>query len=150
MTSKVLAGTALALMTAFPASAEGLVSKPSPYPVAETVDRLVTVVEGAGARVIARLDHQKNAASINAALRPTQVLIFGNPKLGTPVMQMAQTAGIDLPQRVVVLEDESGNVVLNYYSAEHLAALHGLDPTAPEIQKINAALGKLTDAALAP
>lgn len=150
MTSKILPAAALAVAAAMPAGATGLVSKSSPYPVAETVDRLVAVVEGAGAKVIARLDHQKNAASIDQVLRPTQVLIFGNPKLGTPVMQMAQTAGIDLPQRVVVLEDEAGNVVLNYYPAEHLAALHGLDPKSKEIQTINGALGKLTDAAVAP
>ena len=150
MTSRIIATAALALTAASMAHAEGMITKPSPYPVAETVDRLITVVEGAGAKVIARLDHQKNAASIDEALRPTQVLIFGNPKLGTPIMQMAQTAGIDLPQRVVVLEDEDGNVLLNYYAADHLAKLHGLDPALPAIQKINGALDKLTDAALAP
>ncbi|MFC7657520.1 DUF302 domain-containing protein [Pseudonocardia benzenivorans] len=78
---------------------DGLTAVPSPYPVAETVDRLAAAVEAAGLTVLARIDHAAAAASAGLPLRPTVLLLFGRPQGGTPLMQEHQTAGIDLPSR---------------------------------------------------
>ncbi|GAB5467866.1 MAG: DUF302 domain-containing protein [Rhodospirillales bacterium] len=128
--------------------AADLVRKTSPHSVQVTVDRLASAVQGAGATVFARIDHAAGAQSVGSELRPTEVLIFGNPKLGTPAMQMAQSAGLDLPLRVVVFQEEDGTVVLAYHPASDLAADHGLPADAPVLGKMNGALSKLTDKAV--
>ena len=79
------------------AAAEGLVRIASPFTVAETLDRLAAAVREHGGTVFARIDHAAAAADVGLAMRPTQVLVFGNPKVGTPVMQAAPTLAIDLP-----------------------------------------------------
>jgi len=86
------------------ASASDLITKTSPHSVSETIDRLTAAVEKAGAKVFARVDHAKGAMTVDMELRPTEMLMFGNPKLGTPALQAAQTIGLDLPLRVVAYE----------------------------------------------
>ncbi|MEQ8654472.1 MAG: DUF302 domain-containing protein [Kiloniellales bacterium] len=143
-------GTALLLtMVTTTLQAADLVRKTSPHSVQVTVDRLASAVEGAGAKVFARIDHAAGAQAVGAELRPTEVLIFGNPKLGTPAMQLSQSAGLDLPLRVVVFEDADGTVVLAYHPPETLAADHGIPADAPVLGKMTGALGKLTDKAVA-
>jgi uncharacterized protein (DUF302 family) len=131
------------------AKAADLITVPSPHSVSITMDRLETAVTGAGATVFARIDHEAGAAKVDATLRPTEVLIFGNPALGTPAMQDAQTAGLDLPLRVLAFETESGEVFLAYHPPVSLAETHGFDPAAPYVAKMTGALGKLTSAATA-
>jgi uncharacterized protein (DUF302 family) len=104
----------------------GLVSVESRFGVADTIDRLVTTVTGAGLRVFARIDHAAGAHEVGAALRPTELLIFGHPKGGTPLMQDHQLAGIDLPIKALAWEDEEGKVWLSYNDAQWLAERHGL------------------------
>ncbi len=104
----------------------GLVSIESRFGVAETIDRLVAAVTGAGLRVFARIDHAAGAREVGAALRPTELLIFGHPKGGTPLMQDRQTAGIDLPLKALAWEDEQGKVWLSYNDVRWLAERHGL------------------------
>ena len=99
---KAIALAAGVVMAAMPALAQDLVAKVSPHDVPTTMDRLESAVEAAGAEVFARVDHAAGAEKAEMELRPTQLLIFGNPKLGTPAMQDAQTAGLDLPMRVLV------------------------------------------------
>ena len=130
------------------AEAGELVSKPSPHSVGETIDRLEAAVEAAGAKVFARVDHAAAAQSVGSALRPTQMLMFGNPKLGTPAIVAAQTAGLDLPLRVLAYEDESGQVMLAYHPPGDLASLHGVPADAEVLGAMTGALGKLTDAAV--
>lgn len=142
----VVAALILIGLTAGPALA-GMVQKPSAHPVAETVDRLAAAVEAAGAKVFARVDHAGGAASVDAELRPTEMLMFGNPRLGTPAMQAAQSMGLDLPLRVVVWEDAEGGVWLAYHDPADIAALHGLPADAEVIAKMQGALAKLTAAA---
>lgn len=96
-----------------PVSKGGVVTIESAHDVATTVDRLEDAVEGAGAKVFARVDHSAGAANVDLELRPTQMLMFGNPKLGTPALQAGQTIGMDLPLRVVAWEDETGKVMLS-------------------------------------
>ncbi len=144
-----LACLALAAFAALPAAAQEMITKPSPHSVAETTDRLQAAVEGAGATVFARVDHAAGAASIDMELRPTQLLIFGNPKMGTPVMQAGQTAGLDLPLRVLVHEAADGTVQITYHDPARLVADHGVPSDAPVLSAMTGALGKLTDAAIA-
>ncbi len=129
-------------------SAADMITKPSPHSVAQTIDKLSAAVEGAGATVFARVDHAKGAMSVGAELRPTQMLMFGNPALGTPAIQAAQTTGLDLPLRVLAYEDESGQVHIAYHAPASLTA-HGLPADAEVIAKMTGALDKLTSAAVA-
>lgn len=130
------------------ASAE-MIEKMSPHSVAMTLDRLQNAVEGAGATVFARVDHAAGAQKIAAKLRPTQMLMFGNPALGTPAMQDAQSAGLDLPLRVLAYEDASGQVRLVYHAPATLAQTHGLPAEAEYLAKMTGALNALTDRAVA-
>ena len=128
----------------------GLVSVESRFAVAETIDRLVDTVTRAGLRVFARVDHAAGAHEIGAALRPTELLIFGHPKGGTPLMQDRQLAGIDLPIKALAWEDEQGKVWLSYNDAQWLAERHGLgDASHDAVAAIAAGLEKVIAAAAA-
>ena len=96
-------------MTAINAE-KGLVTMQSNHSVQDTADKLVTIIESKGMKVFARVDHQKNAQSVNLALRPTQVIVFGNPKAGTPLMNCEQSVAIDLPQKILISEDTNKKV----------------------------------------
>ncbi len=104
----------------------GLITIASGCPVAETINRLTSIVEAAGFTVFARIDHAANAAPIGMELRPTQVLIFGNPKGGTLLMQDKQTVGLDLPLRVLAWADADGHVWINYDDPAWIAKRHDL------------------------
>lgn len=126
-----------------------MITKTSPYSVDITIDRLEAAVTGAGATVFARVDHAKGAASVGEALRPTQMLMFGNPKLGTPLMQAQQSAGLDLPLRVVSYEAADGTVHVAYHAPASIATTHGVPANAPVIAKMTGALDILTNKAIA-
>ncbi|OBY28323.1 DUF302 domain-containing protein [Leisingera sp. JC1] len=138
----ILAG-AIALASALPAAAD-LVAVPSQKPVGETMDALQAAVEGAGATVFARVDHAAGAQNAALELSPSQLLIFGNPKLGTPAMQADMRAGLYLPLKVLAYEDAGGQVWLTYEDPAEM--LSGLDVPADAefIAKMQGALGKLT------
>ncbi|MEM9063381.1 MAG: DUF302 domain-containing protein [Pseudomonadota bacterium] len=145
-----LALTAIAATLAMTLTAQAeMITKTSAHSVGETIDRLAAAVEKAGAKVFARVDHAKGAASVDADLRPTQMLMFGNPKLGTPAIQAGQSIGLDLPLRVVAWQAEDGTVMVGYHDPAAVAALHGLPADHPTIAKMQGALGKLTGAATA-
>jgi uncharacterized protein (DUF302 family) len=129
------------------ASADPFAAKTSPYDVATTMDRLVAAVEGAGATIFARIDHAAAAAKVDQELAPNQVLIFGNPKLGTPMMQAAPSMGLDLPLKVQVYKDADGTVKIVYRNMDNLAAEHGADKAV--VAKAAGALNKLTNKAIA-
>lgn len=129
--------------------AADLIKKKSANSVAETMDKLAAAVEGAGAKVFARVDHAAGAKSAGMKLRPTQMIMFGNPKLGTPALQASQTAGLDLPLRVVVFEDDAGAVFVAYHSPSQLAEDHGIPADAEVLKKMTGALDKLTGKATA-
>ena len=104
----------------------GLITVESRLGETETIDRLAETVVQAGLRVFARIDHAAGAREVGATLRPTGLLIFGNPRGGTPLMQDRQLAGIDLPVKVLAWEDAQGKVWLSYNDAHWLAERHGL------------------------
>lgn len=94
--------------------ADGLITLRSAHDFPTTLDRLLKVLEAKGVIVFARIDHAAGAASVGLALRPTTVVVFGNPTAGTPLMQAAQSAGVDLPLKALVWEDAGGAVNLSY------------------------------------
>ena len=121
----ILSITSMLLLIAMSSwAATGLVVLKSPYPVAQTLDRLQALVQERGMKVFARIDHAKGAASIGKTLRPTEVILFGNPQGGTPFMECAQTVGIDLPLKALAWEDAAGQVWLGYNDPEFLAQRH--------------------------
>ncbi len=104
----------------------GLITVASRFSVGETLDRLTDALTSAGLLVFARIDHARNAQEAGLELRPTELLIFGNPKGGTPLMQDKQTSGIDLPVKALAWEDEAGKVWLTYNEATWIATRHAL------------------------
>jgi uncharacterized protein (DUF302 family) len=104
----------------------GLITVESRLGVTETIDRLAETVVQAGLRVFARIDHAAGAREVGATLRPTELLIFGNPRGGTPLLQDRQLAGIDLPVKALAWEDAQGKVWLSYNDADWIAERHGL------------------------
>ncbi len=104
----------------------GLITTSSGFPVSETVDRLRAAITARGMTVFAHIDHAANAAKVQMALRPTELLIFGNPRAGTALMQDQQTVGLDLPLRTLVWEDADGAVWVTYDDPHWLATRHGL------------------------
>jgi uncharacterized protein (DUF302 family) len=107
-------------------NSNGLITIASRFSVGETLDRLTVALTEAGLRVFARIDHARGAEEVGLSLRPTELLIFGHPKGGTPLMQDKQTVGIDLPVKALAWEDEEGKVWLTYNEAAWLATRHGL------------------------
>ncbi len=144
---RVFAFAAPLMLIATLASAAPFAGKTSPHDVATTMDRLAAAVEAAGATIFARIDHAAGAAKVGQELAPNQVLIFGNPKLGTPMMQSAPSMGLDLPLKVQVYQDQDGVVRVIYRDMESLAAEHGAD--SPALAKAAGALKKFTDKAIA-
>jgi uncharacterized protein (DUF302 family) len=131
-------------------AAEGLLTAPSPYSVADTTDRLEQTVTAKGFRVFARVDHAQGAAGVDMALRPTQLLIFGNPKGGTVLMQKGQSIGIDLPLKYLVWQDADGKVWVGWNEPAYLAARHGLSTDIPVFGKMTQGLAGMAKAATAP
>ena len=107
-------------------AAEGLTSLPSAFGPKETIDRLESEIKSRGMAVFARIDHAVGAAQLGMPLRPTEVLIFGNAKGGTPLMQLSQCIGIDLPLRALIWEDANGKVWLTYNEPTCIAKRHEL------------------------
>jgi uncharacterized protein (DUF302 family) len=126
----------------------GLVTVRSAHSVAETIDRLVSLVASRGLLVFARIDHARNAAEVNMELRPTELVIFGNPTGGTPLIQDQQTAGIDLPVKALAWEDADGAVWLTYNDWHWLARRHDLgSSSADAVGAIEAGMAMLVKAA---
>ena len=129
--------------------ADGLVAVKSPHGPKDTMDRLEALLKQKGLTIFARIDHAAGAARVGQTLRPTEVLIFGNPQSGTPFMQCAQTFGIDLPLKTLVWQDASGQVWLGYNDPSFLAQRHGAPPC-PVTETLKKALAGFAQEAVAP
>jgi len=123
---------------------EGIIRAPSTRTVPETLDRLEAVLKTQGITVFARVDHSGEAAKVGLTMPPTQVLIFGNPKAGTPVMLAAPTSAIDLPLKALAWQDAAGRVWLGYTDPAYFARRFGL--TEAQVAPL-AGIGQLIDAA---
>ena len=128
----------------------GLLSTTSPLSVQMTVDNLAAAVKERGFTVISRIDHSAGAARVDMDLRPTQLLIFGNPAGGTPLMQAAPTLALDLPLKVAVYEGEDGTTHLVYNDPAVMLTRHGLAADHPAVAKMTGLLESVTAAAGEP
>ena len=132
-------------------AADGLITIKSAFGPEETMKRLEAEVKARGLTVFAHVDHAAGAAAVNLPLRPTDLLIFGNAKGGTPLMQSVQTIGIDLPLKALVWQDESGTTWLSYNDPAFLAHRHGLGDEAKAAgTAITAALNAIATKATTP
>jgi uncharacterized protein (DUF302 family) len=132
-------------------AADGLVTVKSSFGPEETINRFETKVRAKGMTVFAHIDHAAGAAAVGLPLRPTDLLIFGNAKGGTPLMQSLQTIGIDLPLKALVWRDASGATWLSYNDPAWLAHRHGMGEEAkPVLNALAAALNALATKATTP
>ncbi|KAI9133418.1 DUF302 domain-containing protein [Acaryochloris sp. CCMEE 5410] len=129
------------------ANEQGLIHVESQYSVPVTADRLVTLLKSKGMTVFTRIDHAAGAQSVGKSLPPTEVVVFGNPKVGTPLMQCSPTAAIDLPQKALIREDKTGKVWLSYNNPQYLAQRHQVEGCDAVLIKIEQALAKFAQAA---
>lgn len=128
-------------------SPAGIISHVSSYNVSETGNRLEAIFKKKGITLFARINHTQGAESVNLSLRPTEVIIFGNPKVGTPLMQCAQTSAIDLPQKFLLWEDAQGTTHLSYNAPSYIAQRHHMNDCQTAINKVTKILNKLAIAA---
>jgi len=134
-----------------PASTDtGLVSKRSAHTVDQTLDRLEAALKDAGAKIVARLDHTAEAKALGRPMRPTALVIFGNPAVGAPLMLRNQTIGIDLPMKALAWEDERGQVWLTYNAPAYLAERHGVSGSTEALDAMRKGLERFTNAATRP
>jgi uncharacterized protein (DUF302 family) len=106
----------------------GIVNKPSKHSVDDTLGKLQNILEAKGIAVFALIDHSGEAAKVGMKMRPTKLLIFGNPKGGTPLMLAAPSIAIDLPLKILIWQDDQERVWVSYNTPEYLAERHGLSP----------------------
>ncbi len=144
-----LIGTFLlsALLSANAFAANGIINVKSAHDVQATADKLEAVLKSKGMNVFGRVNHAKGAMGAGMELLPTELVIFGNPKVGTPLMKCMRTVAIDLPQKALVWEDDSGQVWLSYNDPAYLAERHKIEGCDEVLKKVSGALGNFAAAA---
>lgn len=128
-------------------ASNSIISIESSYTVTETADRFEKILSKKGLTIFARINHGENASNVNLELAPSEVVIFGNPKIGTPLMHCSKTVAIDLPQKALFWQDETGQVWLSYNNPEYLKERHSIKGCDKVIDKVTSVLGKLSKAA---
>jgi len=129
-------------------SDNGIITKVSQQSFENTYAKLRSIIDNnPNLKILMELDHQANAANVDLELPPTRIIMFGNPKLGTPLMLSSQSTGLDLPQKILVTEDENGVVHLRYNDPLYLQERYDISDRAEILTKISGALNKITDAA---
>jgi len=128
-------------------SDDGMITKKSKYSVSQTLDKLEAVLKKKGITVAMRWKHDAKAKGVGIPLRPTELLVFGNPKLGSHMFTSNQTAGIDLPLKALAYQDEKGNVYLTYNDPAYIAKRHNIKDRAKILAKMSEALNKLSNVA---
>lgn len=136
-----------ATVVAEQAKVNGFISVESAHSVKDTADKLEAVLNSKGMTVFNRINHKQGAEKAGLQLRETEVILFGNPKVGTPLMQCAQSAAIDLPQKALIWKDEAGKVWLSYNDPAYLAARHNIEGCEATLNKVSGALEKFAKAA---
>ncbi len=150
MRNIILALILVLVMAPLVSAETGLISVKSSHDVKNTADRLGNILKEKGMNVFLRINHTEGARKVGQELRPTELLIFGNPKVGTPLMQCSQTMAIDLPQKAIIWQDESGQVWLTYNDPQYLAMRHGIDACKAVLDKVQNALKNFAQAATQP
>lgn len=142
---------AVLLFSSLALGADGVIDVHSRHPVNTTADRLESALLSKGMTVFARLNHAAAAAAVGLELPPTELVIFGNPKVGTPLMQCQQSVAIDLPQKALIWQGPDGQVRLSYNDPGYLAERHSLGACGEQaLQKVAAALAGFARAATEP
>lgn len=126
---------------------DGFTSVASAHNVKDTADKLEAVLASKGMTIFTRINHAQGAKSIDQSLRDTEVVLFGNPKVGTPLMQCTQSVAIDLPQKALVWEDKNGAVWLSYNDPSYLAARHHITGCDNVLEKVSGVLAAFAKAA---
>ena len=127
--------------------ANGIIKIKSTHSVSETINKLEAVLSKKGMTIFKRVNHTAGAKKVGLQLRPTELLIFGNPKVGTPLIQCSQTAALDLPQKALAYKDENGQVWLAYNDPAYMANRHDIQDCDKAIQKVTNALAKFSSIA---
>lgn len=128
-------------------AADGLVNVESAHSVVATADKLESVLKDKGMTIFARIDHSAGAEKVGQSLRDTELVLFGNPQVGTKLMNCAQSVGIDLPLKGLIWKDEQGKVWLSYNDPAYLADRHSIEGCDPVLEKVSGALAKFSAAA---
>jgi len=131
-------------------AAEGVVNVRSTFTVKETADRMETILQSKGMTVFNRIKHSEAAMAVGIEIPDTELLIFGNPKVGSPLMQCEQTVALDLPQKALIWADDKGDVWITYNDPSYLKDRHDLKGCAPVLSKVAKALRGISEAAAAP
>ena len=130
--------------TANATNVNGIIKIKSTHSVAETINKLEAVLTKKGMTIFKRVNHTAGAEKAGLQLRPTELLIFGNPKVGTPLMLCSQTAALDLPQKALAYEDKNGQVWLAYNDPVYMAKKHNTKDCDAAVQKVTNALAKFS------
>jgi uncharacterized protein (DUF302 family) len=134
-------------MNAQPELPDGVIQRPSPFPVDETVERLTLAIDAAGAKLFTVIDHSGEAEAAGMSLRDTKLLIFGSPVGGTPIMDASPLAALDLPLKILVWDD-AGQTWMTFLSPDWLAARHGIAAWLSQpLHAVDALTAKVADAA---
>ena len=137
------------LFTASAFATEGMISIKSAHSVAVTADRLEKILGSKGMTVFKRINHAAGAQKVGKTLRPTELVIFGNPKVGTPLMLCSHSVAIDLPQKALIWEDKAGQVWFSYNDPQYLALRHNIQGCDEVLKKVAGALGNFAKKASA-
>jgi uncharacterized protein (DUF302 family) len=147
---RFIAAFGLALLMGGAASAAGLTVRESKLPVKETIDKLTAVLEAKGIKPVARVDHAAGAKATGLEMRPTEVLMFGNPKAGTPLMLANPEIAVDLPMKVIAWQAADGRVMIGYTAPETLKARYGIKDKDAVFKAMAELLDAVTTAAAVP
>ena len=128
-------------------AADGMINVQSDFNVKETTDRLESILNEKGMTIFNRLKHSESAGKVGIELRETELIIFGNPKVGSPLMKCQQSVAIDLPQKALIWEDHESKVWISYNDPTYLVKRHGISGCGEVLSKIKKALSGITKAA---
>ena len=142
--------TALFLLASLAYADNGIISVKSSHQVKATADRLENTLKQKGMTVFIRINHAEGAQKVGKKLRPTELVVFGNPKVGTPLMQCRQSTAIDLPQKALIWEDQEGTVWFSYNDPNYLVERHGITGCTEVLKKTEKALSNFAKAATMP
>jgi uncharacterized protein (DUF302 family) len=143
----LLLGLLALIPTISMAADNGMINKKSQFSVKATLDRLENVLRKKGITIVTRWSHDAGAKKAGIELRPTELLIFGNPKMGSHFFTSQQTAGIDLPMKALAWKDKAGQVWLTYNDPQYIADRHGIADRPAIVKKMTGALNNLTNVA---
>jgi uncharacterized protein (DUF302 family) len=147
---KIISGFILAcLFSASVAAGEGMISVKSAHSVSDTTDRLEAILGASGMTVFARIDHAAGAKKAGKTLLPTELLVFGNPKVGTPLMLCSRSIAIDLPQKALIWQDAAGDTWISYNDPQFLKLRHNTQGCDEVFNKVAMALGNFANKAAA-